>query len=119
MAETERTGWHRKVEKWLREQGISFTSECEDYPPYKLDLYLPDVHAAIEMDGPSHLRRRDRERDDILATKYGVMTLHLVTIGGLIKEETVKAIERFMEFVGPTTYDRKTRKRNRWFVERR
>lgn len=117
--ETERTGWHRKVEKWLTEEGIGFISECGDYPPYRLDVYLPDVHGVIELDGPGHLRRRDQKRDDVLSTKYGLVTLRFDTKRGLLRERTVRVIKQFMVAIGPTTHDRVNRKGNAWYAVRR
>lgn len=50
----------------LREMGIDAVAEYRLETPhgtYWLDIYLPDYHAAIEVDGPQHSRRRDRRRD--------------------------------------------------------
>ena len=95
--ETERTGWHRKVERWLDEKGISYMSEYTGFPPYKLDVYLPEIFAGLEIDGPMHLSKKDRERDEFLACR-GVYILHLPSRKGLQKEKTMASVLRFIEF---------------------
>ena len=93
--ETERTGWHRKVEKWI-EGRHRYDSEVTDFSPYKLDVYLPDVHACIEIDGPVHSRKRDAIRDDVMLEQYGVVTLRLAARKGLRKADTISRIEDFI-----------------------
>lgn len=60
---------------------VSYISECEDFPPYQLDLYLPEWHLCVEVDGPTHGRysAKDRERDDVLKERYGIITLRIPT----------------------------------------
>ena len=37
-----------------------------------MDVYIPDMKLGIEIDGPLHLSRRDRKRDQELKNNYGV-----------------------------------------------
>lgn len=50
------------------------------FEPYRVDVYVPSMHAAIEVDGPSHgssFHRRDLRRDRLLQDKYKLRMLHL------------------------------------------
>jgi very-short-patch-repair endonuclease len=73
---TERTKPHRRVEKCLDEMSISYMSERE-FPPYTLDVYLPEWHLAIEIDGPYHNQKHDATRDRWLLEWHGIHTLRL------------------------------------------
>lgn len=60
---------------------IRFLSEDEEFPPYRVDLYLPDYHAVIEVDGPSHNRKKDSVRDAWLEQRYYLPTLRIKAKG--------------------------------------
>ena len=59
------------VLEWVRSTGLRANSQ-EDFPPYVVDVYIPDMKLGIEIDGPLHLSRRDRKRDQELKNNYGV-----------------------------------------------
>ena len=59
------------VLEWVRSTGLGANSQ-EDFPPYVVDVYIPDMKLCIEIDGPLHLSRRDRKRDQELKNNYGV-----------------------------------------------
>ena len=61
------------VLEWVRATGLGANPQ-EDFPPYVVDVYVPDLDLAIEVDGPLHLRKSDKKRDLHLKTKYGVDT---------------------------------------------
>lgn len=109
MAEHERSGPHRRVERILKNAGISFESEYTSFRPYALDIYLPDVHAAIEIDGSHHSAKRDAKRDKAMMENYGVPTLRMAVefVEGVKHEFIFALIEKFMADVGPTTERRK------------
>ena len=77
MAETTRTGPHREFEKLLDSYGISYQSECKDFPPYQLDVYLGEWHLCVEIDGLGHHRRTDAARDKELLERYEIPTLRI------------------------------------------
>ena len=56
------------VLNWVRDTGIGANPQ-EDFPPYVVDVYVPDLQLAIEIDGPLHLSKRDKKRDEILASQ--------------------------------------------------
>jgi len=56
---------------WVRSTGIGANSQ-EDFPPYVVDIYIPDMKLAIEVDGPLHFSKKDKKRDQILLEKYEV-----------------------------------------------
>ncbi len=106
--ETTRTGWHRKVETWLDQLGVRYDSEVTDFPPYSADIYLPDSHIILEIDGPQHLLERDKRRDDILCERYGVVVIHFNARKGLIKSATVARIENAILSHTETIEERKS-----------
>lgn len=54
--------YHRKVVRWISTWGLQYQ---EEYPvgPYSLDVYLPEMHLGLEIDGPWHNKKKDRKRD--------------------------------------------------------
>ena len=59
------------VAAWVKEAGFGTTLE-EDFPPYVVDVYIPDLHLGIELDGPHHFRKRDAIRDEKLLSEYSL-----------------------------------------------
>ena len=41
------------VLEWVRSTGLGANPQ-EDFPPYVVDIYIPDMKLAIEIDGPAH-----------------------------------------------------------------
>lgn len=78
--------YHRKVAGWLDQLGVAYTEEFQvratsadgNRHTYFLDLYLPELSRAVEIDGPMHSlrRRRDAERDAALAAR-GINTVRI------------------------------------------
>ena len=71
-----RSGPHRRVEKILDSMGISYLSE-QSFPPYTVDIYLPEWRLAIEVDGPLHSKPKDKVRDNYLNAWHQVPVLRL------------------------------------------
>lgn len=96
---------HRQVEKHLQKIGLSYLSE-KDFPPYIVDIYLPEWHIGIEIDGPFHSKNKDKVRDKYLMIHYG---LPVIRFG--LPEITFKNLEpkitAFIEEHEPTAWDRK------------
>ena len=59
------------VLEWVRTTGLGANAQ-EDFPPYVVDIYIPDMKLGIEVDGPLHFSRKDKKRDQELQDKYGV-----------------------------------------------
>lgn len=59
--------------------------------PYSLDIYLPELQRAVEVDGPSHKfrRRQDAERDAYLL-EQGISTVRIRA--GTKKDEALERI---------------------------
>lgn len=88
---------HRFVEQLLTEMRISYMSECEEFAPFRLDLYLPEWHMAIEIDGPSHTQSRDQFRDQRMFERYSVKTYRMRS-DKLVKRADIEAfIKRSIE----------------------
>lgn len=70
-AETTMTRPHRQLIQLL--EGLGLTVETEvGFPPKFVDCYLPDLHVAVEADGPAHSRERDLDRDAYLMARYAL-----------------------------------------------
>ena len=65
------TDAHRDLIKRLEGRGLNLMEEIP-FPPYQVDVYLPDFHAAVEVDGPQHEASRDMRRDDDLWCVYSL-----------------------------------------------
>lgn len=72
----ELTGPHRQVIAAIREMGLEVVAE---YPvgSYRIDCYLPEFHAGIEVDGPTHWKKRDAKRDGIIWDVYQIPILRI------------------------------------------
>ena len=68
--------FHAFVIKWLENNGVELLEEV-DFPPYRVDVYLPDYHAVIEVDGPHHTEKKDSKRDKELGDKYQLFVCHV------------------------------------------
>lgn len=81
---------------------INFSSE-ERFAPYTLDVYLPEWHLAIEIDGPAHSVSKDAVRDRWFLEFHGIPTLRLdATIWqktDAIKTKIIAFIEEHSETV--------------------
>lgn len=98
----ERSGPHRRVERILDSIGVAYMSE-QPFPPYKVDILLPEVWAAIEVDGPFHSDKKDKARDEYLLVMFGVNILRLKMKrwmpSGKIKQHIIEFIEANSEDV--------------------
>jgi hypothetical protein len=70
------TDAHTAVIKALERRGLGLMYEV-DFPPYRVDIYLPDFHVAVEVDGPRHTDRVDRKRDHELGEEYRLRIFHI------------------------------------------
>lgn len=74
----QRSGPHRRVEKILDKQlGLSNYLSEQPFPPYTVDIYFPEWHVAIEVDGPLHSDKKDKIRDQYLETFYGLKIMRI------------------------------------------
>ncbi len=67
---------HRDVMIELENRGFGVMEEL-DFPPYRVDLYLPNYHLAIEVDGPLHNKREDEKRDNNLLDEYQLFVFRI------------------------------------------
>lgn len=103
-----RSGPHRKVEGVLKKLQIMFYSEHNEFSPYRVDIYLPDYHLAIEVDGPLHSPNKDAVRDQWLLERYFLPTLRIKTKGPWSRfSKLEKEIVEFLEEHDPTSPERK------------
>ena len=91
---------HRKVIKILESWGIQLMEEVP-FPPYQVDIYIPDVHVAIEVDGPHHSKKANEKRDKKLLEEYLLPTFRIkandVRATGLWKPDLLAFLEGHTE----------------------
>lgn len=85
---------HVRVIKWLEAAGVNLLEEVE-FPPYRVDIYVHKHHAAIEVDGPQHAAKADRERDNDLWYTYMLPVLRVSTEDR--REALVNRVLRWLE----------------------
>lgn len=103
---TELTEPHKEVLRYLQCRGLAVWHEVS-FPPYFVDLYLPRYHAAVEVNGPLHVREKDDERDEELLAIYRLPVHHIVT-------EDAKYPERWWMGVAIFLNNAKPSKQQRW-----
>lgn len=110
--ETERTKWHRWAERRISDLGIQYRSEVS-FPPYQVDIYIPDCHVAIEIDGPHHLVKRDEKRDAVLFSQYQLQVIRFDSRRGLHADDFIERLISFLEWHGQTAAERRRDARQR------
>jgi len=74
---TEYTAGQLAISKILFEIGVPHNLE-ENFPPYRVDIFVPKFWVAVEYDGPSHtFKKKDAKRDDFLMQTYCLPVLRL------------------------------------------
>ena len=73
---TELTAPHLAAINMLQSLGYWVEAEVL-FPPKTVDIYLPEYHAAVEIDGPQHSLHADQKRDDFLMSKYALPVFHV------------------------------------------
>ncbi len=81
--------YHRQVIEWIAAIGLEYVEEFS-VGPYSLDIYLPEMKLAVELDGPQHNRRKDAIRDHIVLTDFGIRTVRFKV--GARKRDVMKGI---------------------------
>tara|TARA_R110002020_G_scaffold347726_1_gene561403 strand:+ start:364 stop:684 length:321 start_codon:yes stop_codon:yes gene_type:complete len=56
---------------WVREAGFGSILE-QDFEPYVVDIYIPDLLLGLEIDGPFHFKKRDATRDTYIKDNYKI-----------------------------------------------
>lgn len=74
------TKGHLEVHEIVVYCGFDVDDEVE-FPPYTVDIYVPELHVAVEYDGPMHdgygQKKKDRIRDQYLIEEYGLPVLRI------------------------------------------
>ncbi len=77
---TRLTKGHKRLHSLVVDCGLDVDDEVE-FPPYTVDIYVPELHVAIEYDGPKHDQRaqklRDQKRDRELWETYALPVLRI------------------------------------------
>ena len=75
--ETFLTQAHKRIVQ-LVQKGMEQDVDVEEpIGRFRIDIYLPEYHIGIEVDGPTHSPRKDEERDGELWADYGLPILRL------------------------------------------
>lgn len=109
--DTSRSGPHRRVETILDEMGLSFLSE-ESFPPYTVDVLLPEFWVALEIDGPFHSRNKDKIRDRFILEYFYLPIMRINANVWLKKDFIKKHITEFIEDWADSSDERKELCRN-------
>jgi very-short-patch-repair endonuclease len=82
------TGKQLTIEKWINECG--FRTELEvTFGRYCVDIYISeDLNWVVEVDGPTHYKKKDDKRDKVLMEEYGIENIIHVKVN--INEENFK-----------------------------
>lgn len=100
---------HERVFQFLERRGVAVLPEVP-FPPFQVDCYLSDCHAALEVDGPQHGQRRDERRDEELERTYGLLVFHLpVREVDAHSWDWVSRLQRFMREARETADERRER----------
>lgn len=91
---------HRELMRQLENMGVELMEEC-DFPPYRVDIYIPDFHVAIEVDGTQHNDKKDNKRDLYLRDTYYLPVLRIKT-KDVAKQE--KWLDRLVKFLDAAEY---------------
>lgn len=86
---------HEVVVKFLMKRGLVLTYE-EPFHPYTADIYLPDYHAVIEVDGPWHDKEIDIARDLRLVSNYFLGVTRVKTQDARYPERWWPEVARFL-----------------------
>ncbi len=87
--ETEKIFWDKIVSN-KKLLGLKFTRQ-KPLGHFIVDFYCASLSLAVEVDGEVHDIQRDKERDNILKQKFGIMVIRYKN------EEVLKDIERIRE----------------------
>ncbi len=81
--------YHGQVIAWVDKAGYQY---MEEYPvgQWSLDIYLSEMKVGVELDGPQHNARKDRERDDMILTHWGIRIIRFKV--GTPKDEVLEGI---------------------------
>lgn len=90
----------------LESAGVGVLEEVP-FPPYRVDIYLPEYHAGVEVDGPQHAVRADTRRDKELLEIYLLPIFRVKAEDARHPERWGKELEAFLSRAAET-------KKNRW-----
>jgi very-short-patch-repair endonuclease len=92
---------------------INYLSE-QPFPPYTVDVYLPEWHLGLEIDGPFHQKSRDESRDKFIEVYFGLPILRFNVANGWVTRSRLKEeVTAFIEKHEATTEERKALARSR------
>lgn len=74
--ETTLTGPHRELIAFLKGMGYRVEDE-RAFPPYSVDCYIEKLHMGFEADGPQHMKKHDKTRDQILMRDYALPIIRM------------------------------------------
>lgn len=107
--QTDRTPAHQRVVRMLEDLGYRVQEEVDFYP-YRVDIYIPCLHLAIEVDGGVHgsayQKRHDTVRDALLGTKYFLTVSRFQN--GVSENEVYRTMSALAGVCQPTAERRRT-----------
>ena len=81
------------VRDWIEELGIGTVTE-QPFGNYSVDIFVPDLDLGVEVDGPYHLKKRDRGRDEYINQVHGIdiWRISIKEINATYKNEFVQRL---------------------------
>lgn len=79
---------------------VGFPNEMEvNFPPYTVDIYVYEAHVALEFDGPTHYKKKDRKRDTFLLANYQlpVFRIKKVSPAEQVMDQIINFVGEFIE----------------------
>lgn len=73
-----------KIAQWVRDYGLMADEEYSLPSGHRLDIYLPELHGGIEVNGPHHHRKHDAERAEGIFRDFAIPLLDVPI--GIAKE---------------------------------
>ena len=99
------TDAHKAVIARLEKWGLGVMEEI-DFPPFRADIYLPDFHAVVEVDGPRHAESADRRRDRELGRAYGLYVFHVAAEDARSPAKWRQGLVSFLKYAMKNKQDR-------------
>ena len=90
---------HLRVQNYLEARGVQLIEEVK-FTPYTVDVWVPELHMAVEIDGPQHMRKKDLARDAVLVGKYSLYVLHVkhdISFDELFERFTIARLDAMMD----------------------
>lgn len=93
------------VESWINRLGFRTDLEAV-FGEYAVDIYVPELNIAVEVDGPSHMfKKRDKKRDEKLIKVHGLKKVFRVPVNITEKDFEKSFLLMVKEMIGENPFE--------------